>query len=174
MDRAAVMMLVTVVLSSCLVRSEKTTETRPVTSTLTPLAFSTSARSSSIPTEEARGAGGRTVTLRTRLGQEAEQWPVREMIAILGETFVCFWNNWIKQHELAAAGGVLGFWGGVGLMGTIFLLVLVTQRCCSRRSVMEKKEVTTDNITCLSRGNILYYPGLVINVPPRNLSQRPL
>ena len=85
MDRAAVMMLVTVVLSSCLVRSEKTTETRPVTSTLTPLAFSTSARSSSIPTEEARGAGGRTVTLRTRLGQEAEQWPVREMIAILGE-----------------------------------------------------------------------------------------
>ena len=46
--------------------------------------------------------------------------------------------------DLGAAGGVLGFWGGVGLMGTIFLLVLVTQRCCSRRSVMEKKEVTLD------------------------------
>ena len=179
MDRAAVMMLVTVVLSSCLVRSEKTTETRPVTSTLTPLAFSTSARSSSIPTEEARGAGGRTVTLRTRLGQEAEQWPVREMIAILGDArnfgkMDRAIRNTYELADLAASGGVLGFWGGVGLMGTIFLLVLVTQRCCSRRSVMEKKEVTTDNITCLSRGNILYYPGLVINVPPRNLSQRPL
>ena len=44
--------------------------------------------------------------------------------------------------DFAAVGGVLGFWGGVGLMGTIFLLVLVTQRCCIRRSVMEKKEVT--------------------------------
>ena len=41
------------------------------------------------------------------------------------------------------AGGVLGFWGGVGLMGTIFLLVLVTQRCCSRRASQEKKEVST-------------------------------
>ena len=102
MDRAAVMMLVTVVLSSCLVRSEseKTTETRPVTSTLTPLAFSTSARSSSIPTEEARGAGGRTVTLRTRLGQEAEQWPVREMIAILGEARHFVFRLFLKQYEL--------------------------------------------------------------------------
>ena len=40
------------------------------------------------------------------------------------------------------SGGVLGFWGGVGLMGTIFLLVLVTQRCCARRGSIEKKEVT--------------------------------
>ena len=102
MDRAAVMMLVTVVLSSCLVRSEseKTTETQPVTSTLTPLAFSTSARSSSIPVEEGRGAGGRTVTLRTRLGQEAEQWPVREMIAILGEARHFVFRLFLKQYEL--------------------------------------------------------------------------
>ena len=42
---------------------------------------------------------------------------------------------------LTFSGGVLGFWGGVGLMGTIFLLVLMTQRCCSRKGEMEKKEV---------------------------------
>jgi hypothetical protein len=42
---------------------------------------------------------------------------------------------------LIFSGGVLGFWGGVGLMGTIFLLVLMTQRCCSRKGEMEKKEV---------------------------------
>ena len=58
--------------------------------------------------------------------------------------------------DLGAAGGVLGFWGGVGLMGTIFLLVLVTQRCCSRRSVMEKKEVTLD-IMLGSQGRHIVY-----------------
>ena len=31
------------------------------------------------------------------------------------------------------AGGVLGFWGGVGSMGTVFLLVVLTQRYCCRR-----------------------------------------
>ena len=41
---------------------------------------------------------------------------------------------------------MLGFWGGVGLMGTIFLLVLVTQRCCSRRASQEKKEVSREVI----------------------------
>ena len=30
-------------------------------------------------------------------------------------------------------GGVLGFWGGVGSMGTVFLLVVLTQRYCCRR-----------------------------------------
>ena len=85
MDKSTVMlsqvMLVTALLSPCLVRSEKEKpkERRPLTSTVTPLAFSTIARSSS-PSEEVR------VTPRTRLGQEAEHWPVREMIAILGET----------------------------------------------------------------------------------------
>ena len=86
MDKATVMlsqvMLVTALLSPCLVRSEKEKpkERRPLISTVTPLAFSTMARSSSIPSEEVR------VSPRTRLGQEAEHWPVREMIAILGET----------------------------------------------------------------------------------------
>ena len=75
-------MLVTALLSPCLVRSEKEKpkERRPLISTVTPLAFSTMARSSSIPSEEVR------VSPRTRLGQEAEHWPIREMIAILGET----------------------------------------------------------------------------------------
>lgn len=58
-----------------------------------------------------------------------------------------------------AAGGVLGFWGGVGLMGTIFLLVLVTQRCCSRRSVMEKKEVTHDIMFVHREYSVLSRPG---------------
>ena len=157
MDKVAVMlsqmMLVTVLLSSCLVRSDKTKERRPLSSTLTPLAFSTLARSPSASSEELKGAGGRTVTLRTRLGQEADQWPIREMIAILGEIRQ-FVHNMLT--DLGAAGGVLGFWGGVGLMGTIFLLVLVTQRCCSRRSVMEKKEVTLD-IVLGSQGRHIVY-----------------
>ena len=52
--------------------------------------------------------------------EEQAVWPVQECIAILG--------------------GVLGFWGGVGSMGTIFLLILMTQRFfCRRRE--DKKEV---------------------------------
>ena len=36
-------------------------------------------------------------------------------------------------------GGVLGFWGGVGSMGTVFLLVVLTQRyCCRRRQDKEE------------------------------------
>ena len=144
-------MLVTVLLSPCLVRSEKEKpkERRPLTSTVTPLAFSTMARSSSIPSEEVR------LTPRTSLGQE-EHWPIREMIAILGEThnhLFCV----LCVTDLAAVGGVLGFWGGVGLMGTIFLLVLVTQRCCSRRSVMEKKEVTLTIMLRQHVGNIILF-----------------
>ena len=34
---------------------------------------------------------------------------------------------------MCCAGGVLGFWGGVGSMGTVFLLVVLTQRYCCRR-----------------------------------------
>ena len=31
-------------------------------------------------------------------------------------------------------GGVLGFWGGVGSMGCVFLMVLLAQRyCCTKR-----------------------------------------
>ena len=36
-------------------------------------------------------------------------------------------------------GGVLGFWGGVGSMGAVFLLVVLTQRyCCRRRQDKEE------------------------------------
>jgi hypothetical protein len=30
----------------------------------------------------------------------------------------------------AIIGGVLGFWGGVGSLGTIFLIVVLSQRYC--------------------------------------------
>ena len=67
----------------------------------------------------------------------------------------------VSLTDFAAVGGVLGFWGGVGLMGTIFLLVLVTQRCCIRRSVMEKKEVTLTLLTIIkyvgAAGNIIMF-----------------
>mgnify|MGYP001232076480 CR=1 FL=1 len=64
----------------------------------------------------------------------------------------------MSSTDFAAVGGVLGFWGGVGLMGTIFLLVLVTQRCCTRRSVMEKKEVTLIIINYAeAAGNIIMF-----------------
>ena len=32
----------------------------------------------------------------------------------------------------AIIGGVLGFWGGVGSLGTIFLIVVLSQRYCCR------------------------------------------
>jgi hypothetical protein len=32
------------------------------------------------------------------------------------------------------SGGVLGFWGGVGSMGTLFLVILMTQKYCCRSS----------------------------------------
>ena len=79
------MMLVMALLSSSQVRSDQTKEMAHMTSTTPAISL---ARSSSTPSEEVRSPGARTVTLRTRLGQEAEQWPIREMIAILGETEV--------------------------------------------------------------------------------------
>merc|ERR1712154_59762 len=43
-------------------------------------------------------------------------------------------QTWHLIEEFKAImGGVLGFWGGVGSMGTVFLLILLTQRCCCRR-----------------------------------------
>ena len=49
-------------------------------------------------------------------------------------------NNWPLSDDFKAIlGGVLGFWGGVGSMGTVFLLVVMTQRYCCRRR-MDKEE----------------------------------
>ncbi len=33
----------------------------------------------------------------------------------------------------AIIGGVLGFWGGVGSLGTLFLVVVLSQRYCCRK-----------------------------------------
>ena len=40
----------------------------------------------------------------------------------------------ILLEMLSDAGGVLGFWGGVGSMGTLFLVILMTQKYCCRSS----------------------------------------
>ena len=49
-------------------------------------------------------------------------------------------QDWPLSEEFKAIlGGVLGFWGGVGSMGTVFLLVVMTQRYCCRRR-MDKEE----------------------------------
>ena len=43
------------------------------------------------------------------------------------------------DHTCVTPGGVLGFWGGVGSMGAVFLLVVLTQRyCCRRRQDKEE------------------------------------
>jgi len=49
-------------------------------------------------------------------------------------------QTWPLSDEFKAIlGGVLGFWGGVGSMGTVFLLVVLTQRyCCRRRQDKEE------------------------------------
>ena len=62
-----------------------------------------------------------TGRLRTSVGVEADQdWP-------------------LSDEFKAILGGVLGFWGGVGSMGTVFLLVVMSQRYCCRRR-MDKEE----------------------------------
>jgi hypothetical protein len=33
----------------------------------------------------------------------------------------------------AIIGGVLGFWGGVGSLGTVFLVIVLSQRYCCRK-----------------------------------------
>ena len=38
----------------------------------------------------------------------------------------------------AIVGGVLGFWGGVGSMGTLFLVIVISQRYCCRKDDDEK------------------------------------
>ena len=69
--------------------------------------------------EEMESSTGR---LATSVGVEADQhWP-------------------LSDEFKAILGGVLGFWGGVGSMGTVFLLVVMTQRYCCRRR-MDKEEV---------------------------------
>lgn len=40
-------------------------------------------------------------------------------------------DNYMREF-IAILGGVLGFWGGVGSMGTVFLFILMTQRYCCR------------------------------------------
>ena len=94
---------------------------------------------SSTPPPADGGGDRQEVSVKTRMEDQGPQWPVREMIAILGG-YSC--DMYTRAADWVFAGGVLGFWGGVGLMGTIFLLVLVTQRCCSRRASQEKKEVS--------------------------------
>ena len=67
-----------------------------------------------------------TGRLRTSVGVEADQdWP-------------------LSDEFKAILGGVLGFWGGVGSMGTVFLLVVMSQRYCCRRRM--NKEEASDNI----------------------------
>jgi len=40
---------------------------------------------------------------------------------------------WEYTNELKAiVGGVLGFWGGVGTMGTLFLIILLANKYCCR------------------------------------------
>ena len=64
-----------------------------------------------------------------------QSWPLSdEFKAILGS----FTDPQLYVPALFA-GGVLGFWGGVGSMGTVFLLVVLTQRyCCKRRQDKEE------------------------------------
>eukprot|EP00090_Calanus_glacialis_P008308 TRINITY_DN16618_c0_g1_i2.p1 TRINITY_DN16618_c0_g1~~TRINITY_DN16618_c0_g1_i2.p1 ORF type:complete len:103 (-),score=26.67 TRINITY_DN16618_c0_g1_i2:201-509(-) len=51
--------------------------------------------------------------------KEREDWPQKEIFAILG--------------------GVLGFWGGVWCLGIIFILVLMAKRVACKRGEERKK-----------------------------------
>ena len=43
-----------------------------------------------------------------------------------------FMDDGYWKEIKAIIGGVLGFWGGVGSLGTIFLIVVLSQRYCCR------------------------------------------
>ena len=40
-------------------------------------------------------------------------------------------DHWVEIK--AIIGGVLGFWGGVGGLGTMFLVVVLSQRYCCKK-----------------------------------------
>ena len=68
-------------------------------------------------------------------------------------------QDWPLSEEFKAIlGGVLGFWGGVGSMGTVFLLVVLTQRYCCRRR-MDKDEAGWEQTSNIS-DNHCYLSGL--------------
>ena len=46
-------------------------------------------------------------------------------------------ENYWKEVK-AIIGGVLGFWGGVGGLGTLFLVIVLSQRYCCRKNDEEK------------------------------------
>ena len=43
-------------------------------------------------------------------------------------------NQWYWLEVKAIIGGVLGFWGGVGGLGTLFLVVVLSQRYCCKKN----------------------------------------
>jgi len=51
------------------------------------------------------------------------------------------YTSWLYSKELIAIiGGVLGFWGGVGSLGTMFLMILLSQKyCCVEKEDKDEK-----------------------------------
>lgn len=71
-----------------------------------------------------QGAIGQTVTVSDG-GVQAEKVTPAPGVDVL--------PTWPYTDEFKAiVGGVLGFWGGVGSMGTLFLVILLAQRYCCR------------------------------------------
>ena len=76
---------------------------------------------------------------KARMVELDQTWPLSdEFKAILGTHI----RVSLSVLTSVTPGGVLGFWGGVGSMGTVFLLVVLTQRyCCRRRQDKEEAGV---------------------------------
>ena len=45
-------------------------------------------------------------------------------------------DYWLEVK--AIIGGVLGFWGGVGGLGAVFLIIVISQRYCCKKGDDEK------------------------------------
>eukprot|EP00096_Caligus_rogercresseyi_P007711 TRINITY_DN256_c3_g1_i1.p1 TRINITY_DN256_c3_g1~~TRINITY_DN256_c3_g1_i1.p1 ORF type:complete len:126 (-),score=40.20 TRINITY_DN256_c3_g1_i1:240-617(-) len=43
-------------------------------------------------------------------------------------------GQWYWLEIKAIIGGVLGFWGGVGSLGTLFLVIVLSQRYCCKKT----------------------------------------
>ena len=90
--RMMIIMIMVSVLLSLVSSDTKTTESAPLTS-------STLVRSS-LSMSEDRENREEGATVRTRVKQEREQWPIREMIAILGELHTIVQSLKLRNIEL--------------------------------------------------------------------------
>ena len=62
----------------------------------------------------------------------------RQCAGVLGRSWLSGHSLIISHHPFVFQGGVLGFWGGVGSLGTVFLLILLSKKYCCLSNEVSK------------------------------------